>query len=221
MKHSTPQTQALLYCLRREDLDIRVEQDEATRWLTINGQRQSQMLLATPEVAIYPYIQQICRELQYHSHQQILQIGLGAGEINRCILSAFQDTQLTTLEKEAIIVELYQRFFQPPSNKSRDQLVIGELADVPLALFDALILDIYPWPADFRPLLGQLLTKLKPQGVLLINLIESDRSDELQNWCWRHFTNLKILSHRGYKNELFICWDLFDNTEKTEPLLTL
>lgn len=221
MKHSTPQTQALLYCLRREDLDIRVEQDEATRWLTINGQRQSQMLLASPEKAIYPYIQQICRELQRHPHQHILQIGLGAGEINRCILSSFQDTQLTTLEKEAIIAELYQRFFQLPSSKSRDQLVIGELAHVQFAWFDAVILDIYPWPTDFDELLTQLLTKLKPQGSLFINLTEPGRSEELENWCWRHFTNLQILSYIGYKNQLFICWERSDVTEKTEPLLTL
>ena len=205
MEQLTAQTQALIYCRRSNGLDIRVEQTEHIRWLLINGQRQSQMDLTAPSRAIYPYVQQFVQSLSKLTSHDILQFGLGAGELNRCILSKFSEANLTTVEREPAIVDIYQEFFQLPETKARERLLIGTINDVTYQCFDAVIVDIYPWPQQITAILHSLLPLLKTDGMLLLNLPHPELSEEVQAWCQRSFQHVDIFQNPGYQNQLFCC----------------
>jgi spermidine synthase len=199
------QTQEILYFLQSPTLNIRVEQDSEKRWLMINEQQQSQMARANPALAIYPYIQQICDELRETKCRTILQIGLGAGELNRCVLNQFKNISMLTIENEPTVVALYQSFFQLANYAQRDQLQIGDVTTQLLGSFDCVILDIYPWPEKIEPLMAVLIKRLNPAGRLYINLPAPERASLVQHWCLEHFAKVEISSHIGYRNQLFCC----------------
>ncbi len=202
------QTQTLIYCRRSNGLDIRVEQAGQLRWLLINGQRQSQIDLTEPSRAIYPYVQQIIDDLTRWPRQNILQIGLGTGELNRCILTRFNKTSLTTIEREPAIVDIYKEFFQLADTCARDQLLIGDPPPHPRHSFDCVIVDIYPWPRPVTPLLSGLIPLIQADGVLLLNLPHPEFTEELTHWCQQHFQQLDIAKSSGYQNQLFKCSNL-------------
>ncbi len=56
MEQSKHRTQAILSWHRTEQLDLRVEQDELRRYLILNGQQQSQMVLKHPTQPCYPHL---------------------------------------------------------------------------------------------------------------------------------------------------------------------
>lgn len=205
MEQSNGLTEELIYYRRGNGLDIRVEQSAQFRWLVINGQRQSQLDLTAPTRAIYPYVQQFMQALTALTSHNILQIGLGAGELNRCILSKFPEATLTSIESEAAIVDIYQQFFQLPETKAREQLKVGELPDYTSSHFDCVILDIYPWPNPHNELLLSLMSRLHATGLLLLNLPHPELGQEVNTWCQSNFHDVKTTQNPGYQNQLFHC----------------
>lgn len=207
MSQFNAQTQGLLYWQRSDQFEIKVEQDGRLRSLSINGQRQSQLDLLAPCRPVYPYVQQILLYLRQFNCQRILQIGLGAGEINRAVLDQLPSALLTTVEKDPLVISLYQQFFQMPAFKTRE--IILPLTDLPsahtLAPLDALIVDIYPWPPAFASFVEPWLKLLAPSGILLMNVSDPTQQQAVKEWCQQHFNKFAITTDTGYLNHLFCC----------------
>ncbi len=201
------QTQGILYWRRSDQCEIKVEQDDRLRTLSINGQRQSQLDLQAPCRPVYPYVQHILQSLQQFDCQRILQLGLGAGEINRAVLDQLPCAALTTLEKDAVVISLYQQYFQMPELMKRDNILhLSEFNSLPTwGSFDAVIIDIYPWPACFAAFIETWLKLLEPSGILLINLAEPTAQQAVKEWCQQYFNEIAITTNTGYLNHLFCC----------------
>lgn len=216
MEQSKHRTQAILSWHRTEQLDLRVEQDELRRYLILNGQQQSQMVLKHPTQPCYPHLLFLLDWLSEKPWQHFLQVGLGAGECSRAIAARYPERQLTSVEQEPLIIELYQQFFQPVAHP-HETVVCADIATfthqaVTLSLaFDVIFLDIYPWPEHWQNLCEGLLKLRAKKCWVCINL-PGDLTEDLTGeplalwfdfWHQQHI-QLECFSIPGFRNQLWL-----------------
>lgn len=215
MKQTVPPTQAILYWQQHSGLDLRVEQHGELRTLLINGQRQSQFQLQQPGEVFYPHLQVVLDFLAQQPWQHLLQFGLGGGELNRACQARWPERQLTTVEAIPEIITLYQQFF------SLD-LPAGEAetpAPVPLIIqadagqfcatarakgtkYDAIFIDVYPFPELWEPLLCNCAALLHDAGWLLINVPQAQLPANFTEACQRMDPAWRKQAIPGYANQL-------------------
>lgn len=202
-------SQQILHWQKEGEHQFAVTCDLTYRYLWLDQQCQSQLLLRDPAQICFPHLQQLC-DLLPSPLPTLLQFGLGGGELNRALSQRSPQTRLVTVESKATVIQLYQQYFQQAG--STEQLICQEagaflLQSPPITQQYALIfVDLYPTPAalaDWLPLLFNLLCE---QGHLWLNLTDpallipiQQQSEALQRQ-WPH--QLRVESVHGYLNQL-------------------
>jgi spermidine synthase len=216
VEQSKQKTQAILSWHRTEQVDLRVEQDELRRYLILNGQQQSQMLLKQPAQPCYPHLLRLLDWLSQKPWQHFLQVGLGGGECSRAIAALYPERKMTSVEQEPLIIEVYQQFFQPVAHP-HETLVCADIATfthqalTQALAFDVIFLDIYPWPEHWQHLCEELL-KLRAEKCWVCINLPGDLTDDLTGEplaLWDDFWHqqqiqLERFHIQGFRNQLWL-----------------
>jgi len=211
VEQSNNETQAILYWRRwpahqtEPEQIIQVLQDHNCRYLLLNGQRQGQMQLQNPSSVTYPHLNLLLQLLEPLHWCHLLQLGLGAGEFSRAVTSRWPQRQLSTVEQNASIVEVYREFFLPATTEqllctTAQQFCLQALSQ-PLC-YDVIFVDLYPWPLDWAWLLQQLIQLQSPAGVILLNLPAPEFLPLLQSFANEVNYRLQIFEVEGYLNKI-------------------
>lgn len=208
MEQSDNRTQAILSWRRTPTIDLRVEQDGQQRYLVLNGQRQSQMLLQQPTAPSYPHLQLLLAWLANKPWHRLLQLGLGGGELSRVLAARWPDCQVVTVEQQPLIIEVFLQFFQPQPHPN-ETIICGEAASFAANAvkhqqqFDVIFVDIYPWPQHWQPLLQALLQLQTANGHFAINL-PGDPPRHWQQFLDQIPVTLRYQQVPGYRNQLWL-----------------
>lgn len=145
---------------------------------------QSIMLKSDTALLALPYMQAMVTALCFEStpvQAKLLQLGLGAGAVNRFLYYHYPAAQLTTVEIESALLSLYQNYFNPPP-QGHETIIIQSAESylqVSNSQSDIILCDLYQpqgfpdglYQADFIYALRQALMS---GGVLVINSITRD-----------------------------------------------
>ncbi len=205
----SPAEQQLLHWQQEGMHQFAVTCDRYYRYLWLDQQCQSQLLLSDPARICYPHLQWLFTQLPAHL-PSLLQFGLGGGEFNRALAQRSPATKLLTVESSAAVINLYQRYFQSAANT--EQLHCQEAgaflqqAQSEPQLYPLIFVDLYPTPAAIADWLPLLFNLLAVDGQLWLNITEpplltaiQQQSDALQA-LWPH--QLRIQQISGYLNQL-------------------
>ena len=216
MEQSDNRTQAILSWQRTAQVDLRIEQDELRRYLVLNGQRQSQMLLQQPSQPCYPHVQILLDWLADKPWQHFLQLGLGGGECSRALTALYPQRYLTSVEQEMLIIEAYQQFFQPVPHPNEqlicaDAMTFAQQASASGRQFDVIFVDVFPWPA-YWPMLMQALLPLRADKAFFCINLPGDLTEDLtgqplalwQDFWRQHQVELQCFQVPGYRNQLWL-----------------
>lgn len=122
---------------------IQVRQYKPFRWLLINDILQSVVEKNNPSHLLFPHLQSLaCLWLPLTKPQKVLELGLGAGAIRNYIQHTNPDCQLTSIEKNASIIDCYKRFFDGV-NASNLKCSDAQAALSQNAQYDWVILDLF------------------------------------------------------------------------------
>lgn len=215
MKQTVPPTQAILYWQQHSGLDLRVEQHGELRTLLINGQCQSQFQLQQPGEVFYPHLQIVLAFLAQHPWQHLLQFGLGGGELNRACQARWPERQLSTVEAIPEIISLYQQFFcldapvgEAVTAATAPLIIQAEAVQFCAAArakgtkYDAIFIDLYPFPELWDPLLHNCAELLHDAAWLVINLPQTQLPEGFAEVCQRLDPAWRRQSIPGYANQL-------------------
>ncbi|WP_306519711.1 hypothetical protein [Rheinheimera sp.] len=207
VEQSDIRTQAILYWQQLPQGSIQVVQDECFRYLLLDGQRQGQMQLKATAEVTYPHLQLVLRLLAAHHGQNILQLGLGAGEFNRAVASRWPERQLSTVEQNPDIIRLYQQFFAPVTTEQlycAKALEYSRTALLQGRQYQVIFMDLYPWPTDWALLLPDLCQLLTADGMILLNLTQPELAEQLQLFAQNQQCQLRLYEVAGYLNKILL-----------------
>ncbi len=207
MEQSDNRTQAILSWQRTATVDLRVEQDEQQRYLVLNGQRQSQMRLQHPTVPSYPHLLMLLEWLTDKHWANLLQLGLGGGELSRVLAARWPERQVVSVEQEPLVIEAYQQFFRPEPHPNEtlvctDAVTFAQHALLQQQQFDMIFVDIFPWPAPWQMLMQAMLQLRSEKGWFCINLPGEPPAQWQEFWSDQQ---IKLASYPvpGYLNQLW------------------
>ena len=209
VEQSNNRTQAILSWRRTPTIDLRIEQDDQHRYLILNGQRQSQMLLLQPNQPSYPHLMLLLQWLADKPWQCLLQLGLGGGEFSRVVAARWPERQVVTVEQEMLIIEAFLQFFQvqPHPNETiicADAATFARDAQAQQQQFDVIFVDLYPWPQHWQSLLHCLLTLRTQAGFICINLPSAEEPVQWQEFWQAIPLQLQCFKVAGYQNQLWL-----------------
>ncbi len=160
---------------------VRVVDRGDSRFLRFDNSWQSGMYLSDPDRARFTYTDFFHLALVWQPHpSDALFIGLGGGSAPKSFLKDYPDLRVDVAEIDPVVIEVARRFFDVPDD-SRLSMAAQDgrlfLKGTPRA-YDLVALDAYYADAvpfhlftrEFFTLAGQ---RLKPEGVLAINVIGS------------------------------------------------
>lgn len=177
---------------------------------------QSLMLKIDNSYLALPYMQGMLASLCFNrlsDSASVLQLGLGAGAINRFFGYYLPQQQLTTVELEPLVVDIYKKFFSFENKrvKTQERIVVQNaldyLSDAAENSSEVMLCDLYTEQGLPKFLLGQefyqsVYRVLSADGVLVINT--GHRSAELLQSIFNPlrelFTYLIFSELPGYEN---------------------
>jgi spermidine synthase len=176
------QADHLLHLSVKPQRRLTVQENGHHRWLEIDGVVQSAMSLAEPATLCLPH-QQVIACLFPAQAEQILELGLGGGDLTRHLRLRWPDAHHECVDLDEEVITLYQQFFQHPKmdeNKAptlhqADALAFLEQSE---RQYDLILLDLFS--QDGNPLQlfqEQLYQALAPRlaGTLIVNLLPRTR----------------------------------------------
>ena len=192
----------IIRLLHQNNQAIQVLENDQYRWLEIDGVMQSLMKLSAPSEPVLPPHQAMIEVLPAtEDHGVALELGLGGGAMQRYFQAHRPHWQLTSVELNPIIIELFKDHFQPeqPSLNTqllgRAELTVAQLADQSL---DALLVDVCTdegiptFLADIE-FWQQVNRVLKTDATLAVNLIPIDQEEwERVTLAMRHTLELPL-----------------------------
>lgn len=203
---------------------MQVREDEHWRWLIFNNSEivsacgsvplQSVMLRSNTRLLILPYMQAMCAGLAFLPAKKslsILQVGLGAGAINRFLDRLPNISSLCTVEKESSVIDVYREYFRLDEPTISEQIIHqsseGYLGQDITSQYDYIFFDLFDTerlqePIFFSDTFVQLRQYLKPDGVIAINLPIWNKSDLTQMFIMfrKVFSHAVFASVPGHKN---------------------
>ena len=200
---------SLLY-LDQHHEKLSVEQNSHYRWLTFEQVIQSVMHRRCPEKLTLPHHIALMLPLIFFKPEQVLEFGLGGGNIARYMLGLNANIVFTSIERSPRVIDAFESFFNPDEVKiniisDEDIRQINQLQKKPKQW---LIYDIYRAENDTINDSDKQLLKLSKQlaktSCLSINLV--DISDEhftllLRDLCnnlpQHHLTFFKVPHYRN------------------------
>jgi spermidine synthase len=181
----------LLYLSQGEE-NLSVSENEYFRWLAFNNDEGEQVIQSVmhkrkPWQLTLPHQTAMLLPLLFFKPQNIVELGLGGGNIDRFLAYTDPNISITSIEYSAIVIENFSRYFNPEKAKvaiihldSNDWLAQAE--KVPL---DWLICDVYQQKEqNFDETIKQLeclIDNINSESCLSINL--PDATDNEVNLC--------------------------------------
>ncbi|KAE9623129.1 methyltransferase domain-containing protein [Aeromonas veronii] len=172
------QADHLLHLSVKPQRRLTVQENDQHRWLEIDGVVQSAMSLANPATLCLPH-QRVIACLLPERPEQILELGLGGGDLTRHLSQRWPDARHECVDLDEEVLTVYQQFFQHqahdgqavPTLHQADALAFLEQSE---QQYDLILLDLFS--QDGNPLLlfqEQLYRALAPRlcGTLVINLL--------------------------------------------------
>ncbi|WP_421338789.1 spermidine synthase [Aeromonas veronii] len=172
------QADHLLHLSVKPQRRLTVQENNQHRWLEIDGVVQSAMSLADPATLCLPH-QRVIACLLPERAEQILELGLGGGDLTRHLCKRWPDARHECVDLDEEVLTVYQQFFQHQESDERaapalhqaDALAFLEQSE---QQYDLILLDLFS--QDGNPLLlfqERLYRTLAPRlcGTLVINLL--------------------------------------------------
>lgn len=166
---------------------IKVKENEKYRWLEIDGVMQSLMKLNDPAMPVLPPHQAMLEVLPADTGSGVaLELGLGGGAMQRYFQKYRPNWQLTSVELNPTIIELYRDHFQleeESGNQQQANRAEQAIQHIEPTSIDALLIDICtneglpPFLSD-QIFWSHVSKALKPKATLAVNLIPST----LEEW---------------------------------------
>ncbi|MET0088872.1 MAG: hypothetical protein ABW068_02440 [Candidatus Thiodiazotropha sp.] len=157
------------------------------RWLRHeDGSIQSIIWLKHPDYPVFEYVRGMLCGLLFHPEpQRLLNLGLGAGTLERFLLRNSTGIALTSVEPDRDIQRMARDCFDLPDGHN----VVSQSAQDYLSgiqtTYDTIFCDIHPGPGENNPLnedrfVAELARVLAPDGVVAINLLPENERDIVQ-----------------------------------------
>ncbi|MCM2681010.1 hypothetical protein [Echinimonas agarilytica] len=168
---------------------IKVKENDQYRWLEIDGIMQSLMKLNDPSMPVLPPHQAMLEVLPDASSSGIaLELGLGGGAMQRYFTRNLPHWELTSVELNPLIIELYREHFQLDDDSTNRQLLgRAELTveSIDNSSIGALIVDIctdegIPEVLATPQFWLEINRILEPDAALAVNLIPKHEKEWLQ-----------------------------------------
>ncbi|PJG57773.1 spermidine synthase [Aeromonas cavernicola] len=174
----TYQAEQVLHLSAKGERRLMVQQNSDYRWLEIDGVVQSVMPLIEPTRLCLPH-QHVIAWLLPAQAEQILELGLGGGDLTRYLQQRWPLAQHQCVELDEEVLTLYRHYFQPPAQQNTaaitlhhaDALIFLEQSD---QHYDLILLDLFSQDGNPPQLFQERLYQaLAPRliGPLLINLL--------------------------------------------------
>ncbi|WP_457934336.1 methyltransferase [Pseudoalteromonas sp. SCSIO 43210] len=171
----------LIYWHKCSGDHIQIRGHEQLRWLLINDTLQSVIDLNDPSLLLFPHLLCLGKHWQALSApKKVLELGLGGGAIRNYLQHKYPKAHITSVEKNADIIDCYTQFFS--SNKN-DQLLCADAQQVLKSAqnIDWIILDLFSQIDAPRFLFEEAFYKkiylaLNNNGVLFINFLSQHES---------------------------------------------
>ena len=174
----------LLYFTKDEDA-ISVSENDHYRWMAFGDVIQSVMLKRVPWKLTLPHQHIVLFPLLFFRPKNIIELGLGGGNIGRYLTHLHDGISFTSIECSADVIQCFHQHFNPDNTrinviKNRAENWLEQQHDV-----DWLMCDVYQQQlVDFKHtlhLLESLMSSVSSETALTINL--PDASDQEVNLC--------------------------------------
>lgn len=191
----------LLYLTKHGDA-ISVSENDHFRWMAFNDVVQSIMHKRKPHSLTLPHQIALLLPLLLFKPNNIVELGLGGGNLTRFLAQLSSEITVTTIEYNQQVVDCFTEYFNPEKKSMNiihadglQWLALQDASDI-----DWLICDVYRSDEfGFNSIIKQLETltsKLNEQACLSINL--PDVSDEEINLCLTILQQLQTHHHISY-----------------------
>ncbi|MET0052391.1 MAG: hypothetical protein ABW095_15125 [Candidatus Thiodiazotropha sp.] len=161
-----------------------VHEYQGLRWLRHeDGSIQSIIWLERPDYPVFEYVRgMLCGLLFHPAPQRLLNLGLGAGTLERFLLRNLTDITLTSVEPDRDIQRMARDCFDLPGGHSVVTQSAQDYLNGCQATYDTIFCDIHPGPGENNPLdedrfMANLARVLAPDGVVAINLLPEDERE--------------------------------------------
>ncbi|GAA58863.1 hypothetical protein P20652_0722 [Pseudoalteromonas sp. BSi20652] len=202
----------LLYWHKYNGDHIQVREHDNLRWLLINNTLQSVIDTTNPRALLLPHLQYLAVQWQtLTAPTKVLELGLGGGAIRNYLSNQYPQTEITSVEKNADIIDCYTQFFS--SNKN-ELLLCADAQQVLKSAqnIDWIILDLFSQIDAPRFLFEEAFYKkiysaLNNSGVLFINFLSQHESQlkQLQQLLLDVFgCNVSPQKITGYVNHIVV-----------------
>jgi len=202
----------LLYWHRYNGDHIQVRVHKCLRWLLINDTLQSVINIDQPNTFLLPHLDYLAQQWQpLKQPKKVLELGLGGGAIRNYLLNQYPRADITSVEKNADIINCYERFFCNGKNENLlcedAQIVIKSAHNI-----DWIILDLFSQIDAPRFLFDEgfyqkIYAALNPNGTLFINFLSQHSSQlkQLQQLLLNVF-GYSVSPHKiaGYVNHIIV-----------------
>ncbi len=196
----THQGSLLLHQARRGQQRLCVREGNGLRWFHFDRHDvQAVIDLQSPARLVLPYTNAMLAALLFQpGTTRLLNLGYGGGSFERFLATHQPQIQVSTVEVDSQVVELTQRFFQPPPGHP----VFLDCAERFLSRhqqrYDLIFCDMHQGNGhpDFmlqQGFLADAARCLSPRGVFSLNLLPNDYNDLLHSimalraifpWIW-------------------------------------
>ncbi|WP_085300623.1 spermidine synthase [Cognaticolwellia mytili] len=190
MKISQNISQYKLVYLSNDDSQISILENKYYRWLMFDDVIQSIMHLRQPKKLTLPHQYAALMPLLFFKPKQVIELGLGGGNISRFLTALNSDIEVVSVELSSQVIRCFDDFFNPSQRNTsiENEAALTWLQNkerVERKSADWLICDVYQHHADsFQnrvKLLTALVDNLAEDGCLTINLPDLD--DHEINLC--------------------------------------
>ncbi|MCU7848224.1 MAG: methyltransferase [Candidatus Thiodiazotropha sp. (ex Lucinoma kastoroae)] len=161
-----------------------IREQGSLRWIRFSdGSIQSVMLLQEPAYPMLDYIQGLlCSLLYTQQPSSLLNLGLGAGSIERFVLSQLPKIKLVSVEIDPNMVSFCRDYFNLPNSYPVVLSSAEHFLDTNQKSFDIIVCDIYIKRNTENPLLTtsfyqDIASILNQGGVLAINCLPASESE--------------------------------------------
>jgi spermidine synthase len=164
---------------------ITVTDDRGLRTLSFNGSQETRMSLGDPLKGHFEYTEYFHLPWLWNTNlTNVLMIGLGGGSIQRSYLHYYPEVNVDTVELDAEVVDIAQRFFSLPKTP-RHRLMVEDGRQYlrrSRKQYDAIILDAYrttrygsfiPYHMATKEFFEITRDRLSTNGVVAFNVIGS------------------------------------------------
>ncbi|MBA6293089.1 hypothetical protein H4J58_05625 [Colwellia sp. MB3u-70] len=205
MKLNQHVNQGQLVYLSNTTDQITISENAHYRWLAFDDVIQSVMHLRCPEKLTLPHHYAALMPLLFFQPNQVVELGLGGGNLSRFLSALQPNIQVTSIELSQTVIECFQHYFNPQQQKivieNSEALAWLQQRQCPeKSSADWLICDVYQHHANsFQSrvtLLTALIDNLQDDACLTLNLPDLD--DQEINLCLTILRQLQSSHHIIY-----------------------